>query len=233
MTQQLKTFESLDIKNPLEAKKAEADLAKIYQDIEKSKAETSKSQAEARSISPGITGQIPSTNLEKLSSIPKEMRSEYLKESGASAGFQKAVDAALPIVNEMAKITFKEGALKGALGGKSEKYNAMKARIAAEVIEKVPGIRSDADFRNIIEPQLPSPSDDNETANFKAEQFKRWIQSKKPSTPISDTYFGTQNQAQKVQQTGASGSWDEAPQYESLSDADLEKLYQEKIGGRK
>jgi hypothetical protein len=126
-----------------------------------------------------------------------------------------------------------EGTAPGWAGGGRESYQAMKARLAAEVIEKVPGIRSDSDFRNIVEPLLPSPSDEEEQAKFKAAQFKTWLKSKAPATPISDTYFKTAQQTQRKKQGGSSGSWEPAQDYESMSYEKLTKKYNELLGSSK
>jgi hypothetical protein len=126
----------------------------------------------------------------------------------------------------MSQIGFKAGNIPGYAGGAKDAYEAMKARVAAEITEKIPGIRSDADFRNIIEPQLPKPSDDPKTAAYKVRQFEGLLRSRMPATPITDTYFGKAKA--QPQKGGASGAWDQSS-YQKMSDQEIENLSDEEL----
>jgi hypothetical protein len=68
--------------------------------------------------------------------------------------------------------------------------------IASQVINKVPGIRSDSDFRNIVEPMLPSPGDPKDTITTKKKVFADFINSVSPETTTYDSIYGSSQKSE-------------------------------------
>ena len=73
------------------------------------------------------------------------------------------------------------------LGGTKAAYDAARAKLAAVLMSKVPGIRSDSDFRNIVDPILTGRLDSPEEKAAKEESFKTWLDAQAPSAPLLES----------------------------------------------
>lgn len=123
--------------------------------------------------------------------IPNSLRSKALSEKKALDEFNKVKTNVLRSYDEGGKFSFIQGNAPSWMGGSRSEYQAYKAMIASQVINKVPGIRSDSDFRNIVEPMLPSPGDPKETIATKKKVFEDFINSVSPETTTYDSIYGT------------------------------------------
>ena len=62
-----------------------------------------------------------------------------------------------------------------------------RSAIAGTIMASVPGIRSDVDFKEIVEPNLPSHLDSEETLRHKENTIRQFVESK-TTTPILDAH---------------------------------------------
>lgn len=79
-------------------------------------------------------------------------------------------------------------------GGERSTYEAQKAILAGAIIGKVPGIKSDKDFKEVIEPLLPKSSDTPEAIARNKKIFENfldtsapsaWVQQQKSKQPVN------------------------------------------------
>ncbi len=94
--------------------------------------------------------------------------------------FDQELGEANATIDKLASYDFAKGTVPGALGGKREEYEADKARFSVFIMNNAEGIRSDADYKNIVEPMLPKPVDTPEIAGNKARDLKRWVRAHRP-----------------------------------------------------
>jgi hypothetical protein len=116
-----------------------------------------------------------------------------LKEKKALAEYEKSSQDALKSFREGGNYSFREGYIpsievggKNITGGKRSEHNAYLAKIATQIINKVPGIRSDSDFQNLVKPMLPSPGDPKDVVEKKYQIFKNFLDSSKPDSTTYD-----------------------------------------------
>jgi hypothetical protein len=158
-----------------------------------------------------------------LSSIPPQLRDNYLSSETKVKEFDTAINDVEKLIDQAANFSLESHMTPKALGGGD--YDSLKAMIAAAIMNRVPGIRSDADFRNIVEPMIPHPSDPPKLAAERAAKLKAMLRSNRPVNEVSNVYMPKKEEPQRVG-NGASGSWDDL---DSLSDDELEKLYNQTV----
>jgi len=128
--------------------------------------------------------------------IPNSLRSKALTEKKAFDEFKKVKDNVLRSYDEGGKFSVIKGNAPSWMGGARSEYQAYRAMIASQVINKVPGIRSDSDFRNIVEPMLPSPGDPKDTITTKKKVFADFINSVSPETTTYDSIYGSSQKSE-------------------------------------
>jgi hypothetical protein len=132
----------------------------------------------------GVTGEKPAP----MPKIPQAVLNNAIKEKKEYDSYLKVKKDAIDSYKIGGEFGFWEGnmpsveILGNRLGKKSE-YDAYVAKIAAQIVEKVPGIRSDADFIRVVKPLLPSPGDPKDTIETKKKIFSDWLESKTPDAP--------------------------------------------------
>lgn len=125
---------------------------------------------------------------ELLQGIPPRLWDNAAREKKAIDEHNMASEDAIQNVREMAKISLAEGKTLGVFGGSSEKMENLKATVSAAVVGRVPGIRSDKDYENIVVPMLPKAGDPTNVANDRARIFEKWLAAQAPKTPILSNY---------------------------------------------
>lgn len=80
------------------------------------------------------------------------------------------------------------GLLPSIMGGDEEAYKSAKAFLSGAIVGKVPGIKSDSDFENIVVPMLPKPRETMETAQRKAVLFDKFLKANSPAAPVLSGY---------------------------------------------
>lgn len=98
--------------------------------------------------------------------------------------WDQSYDQVKSAIEELSNMSSQEALLPSAMGGKRELYNAKRAQLALKITSLNSGARSDADFRNLIEPMLPSWSDtDKETRKLKGKQLNDTLIAERPILP--------------------------------------------------
>lgn len=122
------------------------------------------------------------------SSVAKSQRP--LAGSGEMARQEKEANEAMEYENAKQTImqAFEEGAKAGMggavpswLGGEAGEREASLAQVSGAIIGKVPGIKSDADFKNIVLPMLPKPIDPKSTVESKRKNLEAFLRSQAPA----------------------------------------------------
>lgn len=80
------------------------------------------------------------------------------------------------------------GLIPSFLGGDKESYKSTKAFLSGAIVGKVPGIKSDSDFENIVVPMLPKPGESLAEAEKKKKIFDKFLHSQAPAAPVLDGY---------------------------------------------
>lgn len=121
----------------------------------------------------------------KISRLPASMQGRAYEELGKVQEWNKLQDSLSTAYGNL-KDTGQGGRLPSWIGGSSEEYKAGKARLSGAVVGKVPGIKSDSDFENIVVPMLPTPSETPEAASSKWRNFVEFLNSQAPASPLLD-----------------------------------------------
>lgn len=183
----------------LEAKRQAAQMEALqrFAQIAKDQSEVLKNTAEAGSYSAGQPGAVGI-----IKSLPKDLQAEGYKELKASEDFEKTKQDVIGAYKEAMKIG-PSGAFPSWLGGNKETYKSWKGKMAGAIIGKVPGIKSDKDFEEVIVPQLPGMLETGAAAQDKLKSFESWIEAQSPSTPLltSIGYKGQSGSAGQSMQT--------------------------------
>lgn len=154
--------------------KTQAELAKM-------RADTMKAEREAAGPQGG------SGALAALQAVPKEFQQEAYKELKTVTEYNKVQEDVIQAFKDSDKLSV-SAMVPGYLGGKSEAYDAWLGKIAGAIVGKVPGIKSDQDFRAIVKPMLPSPTDTKAIADAKKLNMMGFLRSQSPSAPILESY---------------------------------------------
>jgi len=101
----------------------------------------------------------------------------------------------LDAFNEAGKYGVVKASLPSAFGGEKSSYEGLRALLAGAIIGKVPGIKSDSDFENIIVPLLPKASDTKDAIDRNYKVFERFLNSAAPAS-----YLETQEKQKPVYQ---------------------------------
>jgi hypothetical protein len=120
--------------------------------------------------------------------VPKELQGEAIKEVKAVSDWNKLTNDLQTEYQTLNKVGAVSAKTPGFLGGERGSYQAGKAKIAGALVGKVPGIKSDSDFKNIVEPMLPAPMDTESEQVKKMNKFTSWLASQGPSAPILEGY---------------------------------------------
>lgn len=128
---------------------------------------------------------------ELLKGIPSRLWDNAIREKKAIDEYNKVKGDAFSNVEAMSKIDLIGGYSPSAIGGTMEKYNNLKANISAAIIGKVPGIRSDKDYENIVVPNLPQRGDTPEQAADRVRIFRNWLESQAPESPTLSNFGKT------------------------------------------
>jgi hypothetical protein len=140
-----------------------------------------------------------------LSGIPERLWNKATEELRKRDEHINATNDAVANAEKMSKIGGISGHMPGIIGGQSEEYDSLKANVSAAVVGRVPGIRSDSDYKNIVVPMLPKPTDTEEVAAEKVATFKRWLEAQTPETPVLRNY-GKDGATPKKESSGGSNS---------------------------
>jgi|688.fasta_scaffold08687_22 hypothetical protein len=154
---------------------------KQYLELAKLRAETAKAEREAAPVAPG------SGVVQALQTVPKEFQSEAYKELKSVTEYNKVQEDVVNAFQDAENISL-SAAVPGFLGGNSEAYDAWVAKIAGAIVGKVPGIKSDQDFRAIVKPMLPTWTDTNRVAELKKQNMIGFLRSQSPSAPILNSF---------------------------------------------
>lgn len=207
----------------VQAKKAEEEQRKFdltyAQNDRKIAADTASKNAYARAVADAKNRELglkeTAAANDPLSSIPKELRDNYLSSEGKIKEYDDAMMAVDPLIDKAAAFTYESHMTPKAAGGGD--FKSLEAKIAGAIMNRVPGIRSDADFRNIVVPMIPQPSDPPEIANAKAKDLKAYLRSNRPVNEVGNVYK-PKPKVEEKKTTGATGSWDGL---DDLSDEEL------------
>lgn len=128
--------------------------------------------------SPGSVGKREAVqSADPIQLVPKEMRSEAVKEVQAHANTEK-------VLSSVGK-SYQAWRTTGATSPRQ--LGSTRSAIAGTIMANVPGIRSDVDFKEIVEPNLPAIGDTEETLRLKEQTIRNFVESK-TTTPILDTH---------------------------------------------
>jgi hypothetical protein len=117
------------------------------------------------------------TTPDPISLVPKDQRSEAVKEFTAHANKDKVLNAV--------QKSFGTWRTTGVTSPRQ--LSAVKANITGTIMANVPGIRSDLDMTAIVEPSLPALGDSEETLRMKEQTIRNFVESK-TVTPILDAH---------------------------------------------
>lgn len=109
--------------------------------------------------------------------VPKDRRDEAVKEMQAHANKGN-------VVGSIGK-SFQAWRSTSALSPRQ--LDSTRSAIAGTIMANVPGIRSDVDFKEIVEPNLPARGDSEETLRLKEKTIRQFVESK-TTTPILDAH---------------------------------------------
>lgn len=112
-----------------------------------------------------------------IGGVPKHLQAEATKEFTAQASTGKVLGSI--------KGGFKDWRTTGATSPRQ--LDSVRSAIAGTIMSSVPGIRSDVDFKEIVEPNLPKMGDSEETLRRKEATINRFVESK-VATPILDAH---------------------------------------------
>jgi hypothetical protein len=112
-----------------------------------------------------------------LALVPKDQRSEAVKELQSHANKDKVVSAISKSFQDWRDTSVTSPA----------RLNSTRSAISGTIMANVPGIRSDVDFKEIVEPNLPSHLDSEETLRHKEATIRQFVESK-TTTPILDAH---------------------------------------------
>lgn len=125
-----------------------------------------------------------------FSTLPERDRDNAIKELKDFNSYTKSGNDSLDSFDNLNNFSRYDAAAPGFLGGNKKAYDAERAKIAAAMIGKFPGIRSDSDFRTIVAPQLPTFTDSDQEKVDKRASFAAWMQSQAPETPLLNSLKG-------------------------------------------
>ena len=112
-----------------------------------------------------------------ISNVPKGLQNEAAKEFSSQASTGKVLTSI--------KGSFQDWRSTGAMSPRQ--LDSVRSAIAGTIMSSVPGIRSDVDFKEIVEPNLPKMGDSDETLRKKEATIARFVESK-VATPILDAH---------------------------------------------
>lgn len=112
-----------------------------------------------------------------ISMVPKDQRTEATKELQAHANKDKVLSS---IGNSFQ-------AWRDTSTLSPRQLDSTRSAIAGTIMANVPGIRSDVDFKEIVEPNLPARGDSDETLRLKEATIRNFVDSK-TTTPILDAH---------------------------------------------
>lgn len=131
-----------------------------------------------RMYSPGSVGDRQAVqSSDPVSMVPKDQRTEAVKELQAHANKDKVVGS----VGQ----SFQAWRATGTTSPRQ--LSSTRSAIAGTIMANVPGIRSDVDFKEIVEPNLPAVGDSEETLRLKEATIRNFVDSK-TTTPILDAH---------------------------------------------
>lgn len=138
--------------------------------------------------------QAGSTSSDPIALVPKEQRAEAIKERDAYETQRKVTKAIGETFEQWRKTSI----------ASPRQRSSTRSDVAATIMKNVPGIRSDVDFKEIVEPNLPKLGDSEETLQLKERTLRRIVESGAP-TPILDTHAPGWRGPQKVQRFDEKG----------------------------
>ncbi len=137
----------------------------------------------ARTMAAQNQVQVVDPTMAKILALPDDLKKRALDEYGQAQGWNQLKEDVVNTFSTSMK-TGQSGRIPSAFGGSSEAYKAAKGKIAGAVVGKVPGIKSDSDFENIVAPMLPNPGETPEAAAKKLEIFKGFLKANAPASPL-------------------------------------------------
>jgi hypothetical protein len=163
-----------------------AKSALLYGQLEQQKADAqSKFMLEVASKK-GLQQQTQDPTLNKLMRLPDSLQKRGLDELGQVQAWNALTDDLIREYDSTKNVGA-SGKIPSMLGGNADAYEASKGKIAGAIVGKVPGIKSDSDFRNIVEPMLPRAGETGESAQRKLQIFKDFLKANGPTSPLLDS----------------------------------------------
>lgn len=172
----------------------QAALAGVSKDVESlaASAKSERVKANALALNSSLQGKraeaVARTNETIVSSTTKQVamggsaseKARAEKERDEAMQFEAGKNAIMAAF-ESGQKQGKAGMVPSWMGGSKAEREASVAQVAGAIIGKMPGVRSDSDFRNIIAPQLPSPMDPPDTIEHKRKNLMEYIKSNAPA----------------------------------------------------
>jgi hypothetical protein len=155
-------------------------------------------------------------NLEQLAQGKKQTTSNFETSIGGmtpagAASLQKKNDeireyqaiysGVLESIADSAKVGGIEGNLPNFVkGSQKARIEGNNSQVAALLVGKVPGIRSDKDFERVIQPLLPAPTDTKDSLLSKKRALERFLLSQAPASYLER--FGSPKKESKPEDRG-------------------------------
>lgn len=129
--------------------------------------------------SPGAVGERSAAPMTRdpVSLVPKDQRTEAVKELTAYSNKDKVVSAIGKSFQQW----------RDTSTASPRQLASTRSAISGTIMANVPGIRSDVDFKEIVEPNLPERGDSEETLRLKEATIRNFVESK-VTTPILDAH---------------------------------------------
>jgi hypothetical protein len=127
---------------------------------------------------PGAAGERPAQqSSDPIALVPKDQRTEAVKEFQAHANKDKVIGS----INKSFQTW------RGTSTFSPRQLDSTRSAISGTIMANVPGVRSDVDFKEIVEPNLPARGDTEETLRMKEQTIRNFVESK-TVTPILDAH---------------------------------------------
>lgn len=117
------------------------------------------------------------TQADPIALVPKDQRTEAVKEFQAHANKEKVLGAVGKAFEDW----------RGTSTFRGSQLDSTRSAISGTIMANIPGVRSDVDFKEIIEPNLPARGDMEDTLRHKENTIRQFVESK-TTTPILDAH---------------------------------------------
>lgn len=163
--------------------KARAQQLMAQLDAEKQNAQINLASALQKSA----TQQSASPEMTAIMNLPPTIQKTAIEELGKASEWNRLTEDVTSTYGNAMKMGA-SALIPSVVGGSKDQYQAMKGKISGAIVGKVPGIKSDSDFENIVAPMLPRPGESAKAAEEKLKNFEGFLRANAPATPILDSY---------------------------------------------